>query len=467
MNRWLLAPAVSLLGMIALLFIVLGYILYQFPGLTSHPVALFLTLLITYGLIVLWSVNVLRQHLLPLSQLMEMIRDLAKGHTWRRLDSPHSAGLGVELAREINRLAEKMDQLTEYRHMQDDRLEAVIKHMASGLMFVNEQGKIVLTNDKVLHLLGWPQNHHGTLYYEAPLPEAVIHMIQSTFSTEEEAQREIFFDVGIRRVDLSVLVAPVLDQEGKNRGVVIVFHDITQLKKLERVRQDFVANVSHELKTPVTSIVGFAETLLDGAMDQKEHLRRFLQIIREEAQRLNRLVGELLQLSQIEQGRLLYHWKEVDLAGVVHNCFQVVRAKAEEKKIRLSFSFHPQDKGPVVEGDEDRLKQIVINLLMNAIQYTPEQGEIRAYLKPWSKGYGICIEDTGIGIPEEQIPRIFERFYRVDKARSRASGGTGLGLAIVKHLVEAHHGEIEVKSEPGRGSTFCVFFPYKQPSKSP
>jgi two-component system phosphate regulon sensor histidine kinase PhoR len=447
--------------MSALIFALLGYLLIAIPGLAEHALGLAVSLLILFVLFALWTVSVLYRHISPLAGLLEMIKDLSQGHAWRRFDPQQTMGITAALTKEVNLLAEKMQKLREYQHVQHDRLEAVIKHMASGLLFINEQGKIVLSNDKLRTLLGWTESHQGLLYYLAPLPEAVIEMIQATFSNEREEQQEVFVDVGVRRNALSVLVAPVLDPEGKNRGVVIVFHDITKLKKLEQVRQDFVANVSHELKTPITSIKGFTETLLDGAMYQEEHLKHFLTIIGTEAERLHRLVEELLQLSQIEQGRMSYQWKAVDLSRVVENSLSVVKGKAEDKNIVLTFQ-RPES-SVQVEADEDRLQQIVINLLMNAIQYTPERGKIMAWIEPWEQGYGICIQDTGIGIPKDQIPRIFERFYRVDRARSRASGGTGLGLAIVKHLVEAHHGEIRVESEPGKGSTFCVFFPEKQP----
>lgn len=461
MNRWLLSLSIPLVGMTALIFTLLGYILFSIPDLAHHVLALSIALLIIFILTALWTLSILRRHLLPLTDLLEMIKDLARGHAWRRLDPGASMGMAAQFAQEINRLAERMQKLMEYQHVQDDRLEAVIQHMASGLLFINEQGRVVLTNDKLITLLGWHEHYHGSLYYTAPLPETVVEMIRSSFSNDHEEQQEVFVDVGVQRIALSVLVAPILDGHGRNRGVVIVFHDITKLKKLEKVRQDFVANVSHELKTPVTSIKGFTETLLDGAMYQEEHLKHFLNIINHEAERLNRLVDDLLQLSQIEQGRLIYKWQRVDLGDVVNKSLRVVKGRAEAKKIALIFN--PSEQEGWVEGDADRLQQIVINLLMNAIQYTPEGGRITISVIPWHKGgYGVSIEDTGMGIPKEEIPRIFERFYRVDRARSRASGGTGLGLAIVKHLVEAHHGEIEVESEPGQGSTFRVYFPTKQ-----
>ncbi|MDQ0337844.1 two-component system phosphate regulon sensor histidine kinase PhoR [Caldalkalibacillus uzonensis] len=456
MNRWFVRFVFPILGMTGLIMFIFGYFLYQLPQLTSNMATLAMGLSVIYLLMALWIVTYLRRHLKPVHDIRAMVKDLSNGHYWRRIYPPIASGMVKELAVYANRLAEQLQAVTEHQHVHADRLQAIIKHMASGLLFINEKGRIVLTNNKLLELLKWNDHHHQELYYESPLPEPVIEMIQNTFTFEKEQQQEVTIEVGIRRIDLNVLVAPVLDLEGHNKGIVIVFHDITQLKKLERVRQDFVANVSHELKTPITSIKGFSETLLDGAMYREEHLKQFLSIISQEAERLHRLVEDLLQLSQIEQRQFELNWQKVNLAEVMNNSLRVIEAKAEAKEIKLEYT--PPVESTFVEADPDRLQQIVINLLSNAIQYTPEKGEVRLSIDPWAeKGYRICVSDTGIGIHKEEITRIFERFYRVDRARSRASGGTGLGLAIVKHLVEAHQGEITVESEPGKGSTFCVY----------
>lgn len=237
-------------------------------------------------------------------------------------------------------------------------------------------------------------------------------------------------------------------------GILLVFNDITELKKLEQIRKDFVANVSHELKTPITSIKGFSETLLDGAMEDKETLEEFLRIILKESHRLQTLIQDLLDLSKLEQHHFALNKEEFNLMEILNKATKMLEGRAEAKNIKLLF---PQANEIVqIEGDRSRLTQVFLNLITNAVIYTPNDGEITVYAVEKKKKIEIRIQDTGIGIEQEEIPRIFERFYRVDKARSRNSGGTGLGLAIVKHLVELHRGTIQVESEMGEGTTFTV-----------
>jgi two-component system phosphate regulon sensor histidine kinase PhoR len=226
------------------------------------------------------------------------------------------------------------------------------------------------------------------------------------------------------------------------------------LKKLEQTRKDFVANVSHELKTPITSIKGFTETLLDGAKDDPQSLEAFLNIILIESDRLQTLIQDLLELSKIEQHRFKLDIKEIDLIAVLNEVMTILHKKAEEKGISLTFQ--PEAENLLIEGDLFRLKQVFINVINNAIMYTPRDGDITIVIEEKEHKVRIKVVDTGFGIEKHEIPRIFERFYRIDKARSRNSGGTGLGLAIVKHLIEAHKGTVSVKSEVGKGSTFTI-----------
>jgi two-component system phosphate regulon sensor histidine kinase PhoR len=245
-------------------------------------------------------------------------------------------------------------------------------------------------------------------------------------------------------------VAPPVAE--KPSGAVVVLHDVTELRRLERVRQDFVANVSHEFKTPLTAIQGFAETLLAGAMEDSRSNRRFLEIIRDHAVRLARLTNDLLKLARIEAGKLEVEFFPVQLMEVIERSAETTLLKASRKQIALEVDVPPDL--PMVRGDASLLRDVLQNLVDNAIQYTPEGGRIRVSAEVGSREVVVCVADTGIGIPLADQERIFERFYRVDAARSREAGGTGLGLSIAKHIVEAHGGRLWVESEIGHGSKF-------------
>jgi two-component system phosphate regulon sensor histidine kinase PhoR len=242
-------------------------------------------------------------------------------------------------------------------------------------------------------------------------------------------------------------------------GVVAVLHDITRLKELEAIRKDFVANVSHELRTPLTSIRGFAETLLDGALEDRNNNRRFVEIIKSHALRLSELTMDLLTLATLESESFQLKPEGIDLPALVHEVLESFRPLGLTKRQDLEAVIEPGL--PQIKADRDRIRQVLINLLDNAVKFTAEEGKISLEVRLSAEGTGVemHVKDRGIGIPSSDLPRIFERFYRVDKARSREQGGTGLGLAIVKHIVEAHRGHVSVKSTLGQGSDFCVTLP--------
>jgi two-component system phosphate regulon sensor histidine kinase PhoR len=240
--------------------------------------------------------------------------------------------------------------------------------------------------------------------------------------------------------------------------VVMVLHDVTALRQLERVRTEFVANVSHELRTPLTAIQGYLETLLSGALEEPENARRFLEIVLRHSERLGRLLNDLTDLSNIELGKVTLRREAVKLDEVVASVLAIIGPRAERSRVRLGTDT-PADL-PAVSADRDRLSQILINLVDNAVKYTPEGGSVTVTTRVVADGMvEIAVADTGIGIPPADLPRITERFYRVDKARSRELGGTGLGLAIVKHLVMAHGGELQIQSVQGQGSTVRFTLP--------
>jgi two-component system phosphate regulon sensor histidine kinase PhoR len=242
--------------------------------------------------------------------------------------------------------------------------------------------------------------------------------------------------------------------------VLLVLHDVTELRRLERVRSEFVANVSHELRTPLTCIKGYLETLLDGALDDRAHARRFLEVAGTHAERLDRLIDDLLELSNIESGRVTLAPMRLDLEDVVTGVAAMFERQAAQKNQRIERSVSP---GLAVRADRDRLVQILVNLVDNAVKFTPEGGRIRVEAEPGTdRRVEVRVRDTGIGIPSTDLPRLTERFYRVDRTRSREIGGTGLGLAIVKHLVQAHGGELRIESELGHGTTVSFTVPAAQ-----
>jgi two-component system phosphate regulon sensor histidine kinase PhoR len=243
-------------------------------------------------------------------------------------------------------------------------------------------------------------------------------------------------------------------------GAVLVFHDMTELRRLERMRQDFVANASHELKTPLASIKAYTETLLDWALHDEAVNVRFLERIDEQVERLNRLILDLLSLARLESGQEVFDHQPLNLLPVLESCVEDHRGRAATKNLTLAFE--PGDLDPqeaLVRADEEAVRQIADNLIDNAIKYTPENGSVRVRCLARWDAIAVEVWDTGIGIPRDDLPRIFERFYRVDKARSRELGGTGLGLSIVKHVVQSIGGKIEVSSRVGSGSKFTVHLP--------
>jgi two-component system phosphate regulon sensor histidine kinase PhoR len=281
-------------------------------------------------------------------------------------------------------------------------------------------------------------------------------VLQRSFSVTATPVRNLEHLAGLSAQTPAVSEPPGISFE-KPSGAVVVLHDVTELRRLERVRQDFVANVSHEFKTPLTAIQGFSETLLAGALDDDQNNRRFLEIIRDHASRLARLTDDLLKLARIEAGKLEVEFRPVDIVEQIERCLETTSLKAGWKQIALETQI-PLTM-PMVRGDAGLLREVIQNLLDNAVQYSPEGGRVQVLITAGSYEAVITVADTGIGIPLADQERIFERFYRVDAARSRDVGGTGLGLSIAKHIVEAHGGRIGVKSEVGSGSRFSFSVP--------
>ncbi|KGX93387.1 alkaline phosphatase [Pontibacillus halophilus JSM 076056 = DSM 19796] len=414
------------------------------------------TLLIAIVVMVILGKNIFEKYVKPIRSASRVANELAEGNYRARTYEGHF-GEAAQLTHSINVLARNLQEMTMQQEMQQDRLEAVINNMGSGLMLIDEKGYINLVNRAFLESFGGGKfDYLGFLYYEAVDQEEIHKSVKSVFMTEDRVRESFILPLQIERRFMEVVGAPIFSEGKEWKGVVLVFHDITELKNLEQMRKDFVANVSHELKTPITSIRGFSETLLEGAMDDAGLREQFLSIILKESQRLQSLITDLLELSKLEKEEFQLQLEQVQIKELIEDIVPIVLHQAQEKGVSLETDLTVN---PVIEGDSARLKQVIINLITNAINYTQQSGSVYVHLSELQHEIKIAVTDTGVGIPEEDIPRIFERFYRVDKARSRNSGGTGLGLAIVKHIVEAHQGRIEVESVYEEGTTFYIYLP--------
>ncbi|KAB2338803.1 cell wall metabolism sensor histidine kinase WalK [Cytobacillus depressus] len=415
-----------------------------------------LTISLTFSFVVilLLGTRMTARYTKPIEAAANTAIELAKGNYRARTYEDHMNETGM-LSASINVLARNLQEMRKTQEMQQDRLTALVENMGSGLILIDSKGFISLMNRTYKEFFAInPADYLNNLYYEVIEIEEVVTLIEEIFMTEENVRKQMIIFTGNKRRHFEVYGVPIIGTNDVWKGVLLVFHDITDLKKLEQMRKDFVANVSHELKTPITSIKGFSETLLDGAMENKEALEAFLKIILQESDRLQMLVHDLLDLSKIEQQNFNLSIEKYNIADTLHEVIAILKQKAEEKEI--SITFKSTNDNILIEADADRLKQIFLNLINNAVTYTPNGGSVSISLSETDSNVLIKVRDTGIGIQKEEIPRIFERFYRVDRARSRNSGGTGLGLAIVKHLVEAHKGKVSVESEEGVGTTFYI-----------
>jgi len=380
---------------------------------------------------------------------------------FRPIDADRT-GDGLEaLAVSLNATAGRLDRtirtLTEERNLSS----AILGSMVEGVAVVNSSERLLFANTGFAEILGLdvpPQS--GSALVEVVRQTELLEAVRAVVKGEPRVETEIVTGT-LRQHFFAVTVASVRAADAA--GAVIVLHDITELRKLERVRRDFVANVSHEFKTPLTAIQGFAETLLAGAIDDPQNRLRFLEIILEHSRRLARLTDDLLKLSKMDADKLELEIRRLSVTQFVESCIETTQRTAAEKELRVSVNL--QLPLPDIAADRRRLAEVLQNLLDNAMQYTPAGGQIMVGASANGTEITFTVSDTGIGIPQADQSRIFERFYRVDVARSREVGGTGLGLSISKHLVEAHGGRIWVESEVGQGSQFHFTVPIFDPER--
>lgn len=438
---------------ILIVLAVTGGVLSQF---LDNYLVLISVLVIQYIIFVLMLLHVFDKYIKPIDKAILTVNHLVKGNYRARIHLASTGSVG-ELSRKINALARNLSELSIHEQMQAEQLSTVIDNTESGLVLIDEKGYIHLVNRKFVSMFGKTERDYiGYLYYEVLENERVHETVQQTFLYEKNVKQSLTNYNETQKRYIEIVGAPIFNERNILRGAVLVFYDITELKKLEVMRKDFVANVSHELKTPITSIKGFAETLLDGDIHSIKEQNHFLEIIYDESKRIQFLIEDLLTLSKLEKDEFQLDLTTVHISSLLEAIIPVIEQRAQQANIALIVK---ADDDATLTADSEKLKQVLINLLTNAISYTSKYGEIILEVKELEDDIEFIVQDTGIGINEKDLPRIFERFYRVDKDRSRNTGGTGLGLAIVKHIVETHKGRISVESKVGEGTTFHVYLP--------
>ena len=390
----------------------------------------------------------------PIITLTSSAESIAAGDYQHRVFMNPTDELGT-LADAFNHMSEQLEARESQLRESGGRLSTVLEGMVEGVIALDDRERIVLANGAAGRLLAFsPSEAQGRPLLEVVRNHA-IHELQSTSQSVEQSRR-VEIELGDESKRTLAADATFLSGESSAR-CIIVLQDVTELRRLETMRQEFVANVSHELKTPLSSIKAYAETLLGGAIDDQQNNTRFVQRIEEQAERLHELILDMLSLARIESGRQAFDIAPVDVTGIVESCLGACEAAADSNGIHLATSEAVPDLQ--ARADEEGVRQILNNLIDNAIKYTPEGGEVVVSASRDGSMALIEVRDTGIGIAAEHLPRVFERFYRVDKARSRELGGTGLGLSIVKHLTQSFGGSVDVESRPGEGTAFTVRLP--------
>ena len=378
------------------------------------------------------------------------------------VDERASGSLGADaedelgaLARSLDRAATQIREFVDRLSLESARRQAILASMVEGVLVVDNELRVIYCNESFAQAAGvsLPITDRTPLLELIRDPDLLDELTRVMVSQQPAKRRLELASVAGRAFE--VQIAPLAATS--HRGAVAILHDVTDIERLERVRKDFVANVSHELRTPLTAIRGYAETLLEGALEDKENNRRFLEIIRAHSIRLNNIASDLLTLSELESGKAGVEPERVSLRVSLESALHTVEAEA---RVRDVFILRDRIEDVYVKGDRMRIEQALINLLDNAVKFNRAGGEVHVSAERASDGsVQVSINDTGIGIPSEDLSRIFERFYRVDKARSREMGGTGLGLAIVKHIIERMGGTVRVQSQLGKGSVFTVVLP--------
>ena len=404
------------------------------------------------------AVVVWRKWVAPWRQIERLVRQIDGSERPRTFlvdggPEPQRVGLALE------NIFARQQELGRQIAGRESGTQTILRAMQDGLLVVDKNLRITLVNQAFRKLFGLPEISLATPLLDVVRDATVDRLIEETLRTGKAMQSELNLadsKTNSER-DVEISAVPIKDDADLTTGAVILFHDITQLKQTDKVRRDFVANVSHELRTPLSILRGYIETLLDNPQTSHEELSRILQVMERHSKRLGLLVDDLLSLAQLESRDTDLQLSDVQLAELFESVLRDWGKKLAEKQLKVVVDLSPDAR--TIRADEMRLQEVVYNLLDNAVKYSRENGEVRLRAAQRCPEIVLSVADNGIGIGKNDLPRIFERFYRVDKARSRELGGTGLGLAIVKHIAQLHGGRVEAESELGRGTTIRVILP--------
>jgi len=456
-NRLVLKLFLSYLGIVFLLSV----FFYLYSGtVTQRTILAGLILASAWGLLsaLLLSRTLSRR----IRRMAEFSQEVAKGSFPPEFLPVRGEDELSLLEKNLNEMSRRIQEKIRETIAEKEKVESILRCMIEGVLVVDTRGSLILINDNAREMFQLPTSRdlRGASLYEISRHPEMKRLMAEVLACDYSAQcfsTEICRDEG-RWFRVNAVSLKAADE--KTLGYILVFHDVTELKRLETVRADFVANVSHELRTPLTAIRGYTETLLHSPPPDPKDSEQFLGIIYRHSERLGRLIDDLLALSDLESGKVQITLQELQAAELIGRVLEIFQEQARKKEIALSHKIQP-DLPPIL-GDSDRLQQLLINLVDNAVKYTPVGGQVlvSASLVPSGNHHPsmveIAVADTGSGIPEKDLPRLTERFYRVDKARSRELGGTGLGLAIVKHIVQAHRGQLKIESQMQKGTTVRV-----------
>jgi two-component system, OmpR family, sensor histidine kinase ResE len=388
----------------------------------------------------------------PLRKMREAAIKVAKGEFDAKVPMLTNDEIG-ELGMSFNRMARQLNQNIKALNQEKEQLSSILISMADGVITINRSGGMVNSNppaDQFLRVWAYQQ---GLSNEEKELPSVVRELFKNVVTLE----REQYAEINIQDRHWVVLMTPLYNQNNI-RGAVAVLRDMTEERRLDKLRKDFIANVSHELRTPISLLQGYAEAIVDDVAQTANEKKEIAQIIYDESLRMGRLVNELLDLAKIESENIELNYASLDAETFIEKITKKFVGMAKERNIQISYVIKQVED---IMIDPDRMEQVLTNLIDNAIRHTVDGGSVKVSVQSLEDGWKFHVEDNGLGIPEEDVPYVFERFYKTDKARTRGRSGTGLGLAIVKTLVEAHDGQISVQSKEGQGTTFSFYIPRK------